>query len=206
MRPVKGTLGNAPRTLDIRSPRQEFFDFSLSKDFPWPFASNEGKRRINFRVGMINAFNHPNFRYFNTGNTPNGMGTFPTEITAEAVNGVNQPITAAEYNAWATFNGQPLSTTSAGAAILSQIRTNVNSTRQTGPTGPQTGGLPLDFFHVPLPQGFATKDPLSFDITSLQGFKLYRIRQTYDPNFGTIVGNTPNTNPRYIQFGVRVFF
>jgi hypothetical protein len=119
---------------------------------------------------------------------------------------VNQPITAAEYNAWATFNGQPLSTTSAGAAILSQIRTNVNSTRQTGPTGPQTGGLPLDFFHVPLPQGFATKDPLSFDITSLQGFKLYRIRQTYDPNFGTIVGNTPNTNPLYIQFGVRVFF
>jgi hypothetical protein len=206
MRPVKGTLGNAPRTLDIRSPRQEFFDFSLSKDFPWPFASKEGKRRINFRVDLINAFNHPNFRYNNTGNTPFGLGTFPTEITAEAVGGVNQPITAAEYNAWATFNGQPLSSTPAGAALLAQIRGNVNATRQPGPGGAQTGGLPVDFFHVPLPQGFATRDPLSFDIRNLEGFKLYRIRQTYDANFGTLTGNTPNTLPRYIQFGIRIFF
>jgi hypothetical protein len=66
---------------------RSFFDFSISKDFPWPFASAEGKRRINFRVDLINAFNHPNFRYFNTGNTPNGLGTFPTEITTEAVGG-----------------------------------------------------------------------------------------------------------------------
>ncbi len=206
MRPVKGTLGNAPRTLDIRSPRQEFFDFSISKDFPFPFAGNEGKRRINFRVDLINAFNHPSFRYNNTGNTPFGLGTFPTEITTEAVAGVNQPITAAEYNTWATFNGQPLSTTPAGAALLAQIRGNVNATRQTGPLGAQSGGLPLDFFHVPLPQGFATRDPLSFDIRTLDGFKLYRIRQTYDANFGTLTGNTPNTLPRYIQFGIRVFF
>ena len=206
MRPVKGTLGNAPRTLDIRSPRQEFFDFSISKDFPWPFASSEGKRKINFRVDLINAFNHPNFRYNNTGNTPFGLGTFPTEITAEAVGGVNQPITAAEYNAWATFNGQPQSTTPAGAALLAQIRGNVNATRQSGPQGAQTGGLPLDFFHLPLPQGFATRDPLSFDIRTLEGFKLYRIRQTYDANFGTLTGNTSNTLPRYIQFGIRVYF
>jgi hypothetical protein len=206
MRPVKGTLGNAPRTLDIRSPRQEFFDFSISKDFPFPFAGNEGKRRINFRVDLINAFNHPSFRYNNTGNTPFGLGTFPTEITTEAIAGVNQPITAAEYNTWATFNGQPLSTTPAGAANLAQIRGNVNATRQSGPQGAQTGGLPLDFFHVPLPQGFATRDPLSFDIRTLEGFKLYRIRQTYDANFGTLIGNTPNTVPRYIQFGIRVFF
>jgi hypothetical protein len=206
MRPVKGTLGNAPRTLDIRSPRQEFFDFSISKDFPFPFASAEGKRRINFRVDLINAFNHPNFRYNNTGNTPFGLGTFPTEITNEAVGGVNQPITAAEYNTWATFNGQPLSTTPAGAANLAAVRSNVNATRQTGPQGAQTGGLPLNFFHVPLPQGFATRDPLSFDIRTLEGFKLYRIRQTYDSNFGTLTGQTPNTLPRYIQFGIRVFF
>lgn len=206
MRPVKGTLGNAPRSLDIRSPRQEFFDFSISKDFRWPFASGDGKRKINFRVDLINAFNHPNFRYNNTGNTPFGLGTFPTEITNEAVGGVNQPITAAEYNAWAGLNGQPLSTTPAGAAILAQIRSTVNGTRQTGPQGAQTGGLPLDFFHVPLPQGFATKDALSFDIRTLEGFKLYRIRQTYDSNFGTLTGNTPNTLPRYIQFGIRVFF
>ena len=66
--------------------------------------------------------------------------------------------------------------------------------------------MPLDFFHVPLPQGFATRDPLTFDIRTLEGFKLYRIRQTYDTNFGTLAGNTPNTLPRYIQFGIRVFF
>ncbi len=203
MRPVKGTLGNAPRSLDIRPPRQEFFDFSLSKDFPWPFfGGKEGRRRLNFRVDLINAFNHPNFRYNNTGNTPFGLGTFPTEITNETVGGVAQPITAAEYNAWATFNNQPLSTTAAGAAQLAQIRANVNATRANG----GTGGLPLDFFHVQLPQGFATRNPLSFDITKLDQYKLYRIRQNYDTNFGTLTGGNPNTTPRYIQFGIRIFF
>ena len=206
MRPVKGTLGNAPRSMDIRSPRQEFFDFSLSKDFPMPFIGGEGKRRINFRVDLINAFNHPSFRYFNTGNVPNGLGTFPTEITTEAVAGVNQPITAGEYNTWANFNGQPLSNTTAGAAQLAAIRANVNATRQTGPQGVQSGGLPLDFFHVPLPQGFATRDALSFDIRSLEGFKLYRIRQTYDSNFGTLAGSSSVLLPRYLQFGIRVYF
>jgi hypothetical protein len=205
MRPVKGTLGNAPRSLAIRSPRQEFFDFSISKDVP---LGKDGRRRLNLRVDLINAFNHPSFRYFNTGNTPNGMGGFPTEITTEAVSGVNQPITAAEYNTWATFNGQPLSNTTAGAAILAQIRANVNATRQTGPGGPQTGGLPLDFFHVQLPQGFATRDPLTFDIRSLEGFKLYRVRQTYDTNFGTLTASSPSNSliPRYIQFGIRLYF
>jgi len=99
-----------------------------------------------------------------------------------------------------------LSTTTAGAAILAQVRANVNATRQVGPGGPQTGGLPLDFFHVQLPQGFATRDPLSFNLTSLDGFKLYRIRQTYDANFGTLTGGSANTLPRYIQFGIRLFF
>lgn len=209
MRPVKGTLGNAPRSLDIRPPRQEFFDFSFSKDFGWPFANKDGKRRINFRVDLINAFNHPNFRFNNTGNTPFGLGTFPTEITNETAGtpAVAQPITAAEYNTWATFNNQPLSTTPAGAALLAQIRANVNATRQPGVNGTaMTGGLPLDFFHVPLPQGFATRDPLSFDITNLTGYKLYRLRQTYDANFGTLTGNSPQLLPRYVQFGLRIFF
>jgi len=213
MRPVKGTLGNAPRTLDIRSPRQEFFDFSLSKDIP---LGSEGKRRLNFRVDLINAFNHPNFRYNNTGNTPFGLGTFPTEITSELFNNVPQPITIAEYNTWANTwntnnpgNTVPLQSTTAGAPInstLQGIRDNVNATRQTGSLGAQTGGLPLDFYHIQLPTGFATRDPLSFDIRNLNNYKLYRIRQTYDANFGTLVGNTPNTLPRYIQFGVRLFF
>ncbi len=196
MRPVKGQLGNAPRTLDVRPPRQEYFDFSLSKDFPWPFAGNE-RRRINFRVDLLNAFNHPNFRYLNTGNTPPGFGTFPTEITTEQVNGVPQPITAAEYNIWATANGQPLSTTGAGAAQLAAIRGNVNATRLP------SGALPLDFFHIRVPEGFATTAATSFDIRTLEGFRLYRLRQTYDANFGTL---REVQIPRYVQFGIRVFF
>jgi hypothetical protein len=203
MRPVKGTLGNAPRSLDIRPPRQEYFDISFSKDFPWPFfGGKEGKRKLNFRVDLINAFNHPNFRYANTGNTPFGLGTFPTELTTETVNGVTQPITAAEYNTWATFNGKPLASTTAGAAQLATIRSNVNATR----TSNGTGGLPGDFFHVQLPQGFATTNPLSFDISNLQGYKLYRLRQTYDTNFGTLTGTAQANSPRYVQFGIRIFF
>jgi hypothetical protein len=185
--------------LDIRPPRQEFFDFSLSKDFPWPFASNEGRRRINFRVDLINAFNHPNFRFNNTGNTPFGLGTFPVELQTEA--NVQVPITTAEYNTWATFNNQPLANTPAGAAQLAAIRANVNATRPSG-----TGPLPLDFFHVQLPEGFATRDRLTYDIRTLEGFKLYRIRGNYDANFGTLTGGRPETSPRYIQFGLRIFF
>lgn len=203
MRPVKGQLGNAPRTLDIRPPRQEYFDFSLSKDFPWPFAGNE-KRRINFRVDLLNAFNHANFRFLNTGNTPPGFGTFPTEITAEAQNGVLQPITAAEYNIWAAANGQPLQPVNAnnapvGAIIptLQTIRNNVNATRLP------SGALPLDFFHARIPEGFATTPATAFDIRTLEGFRLFRLRQTYDPNFGTL---REVQIPRYIQFGIRIFF
>jgi hypothetical protein len=210
MRPVKGQLGNAPRSLSIRPPRQEFFDFSLSKDFPWPFLGDkDGKRRINFRVDLINAFNHPNFRYNNTGNTPFGLGTFPIELTAEG--GVSQPLTIAQYNTWATFwntnnpgNTVPIQSTVAGAPInatLQGIRDTVNATRPGG-----TGNLPPAFYHVPLPTGFATKDPLSFDIRTLDGFKLYRIRLNYDANFGTLTGGRPETSPRYVQFGIRIFF
>jgi len=217
MRPVKGTLGNAPRTLNIRSPRQEYFDFSISKDLP--FFGKEGKRRINLRVDLLNAFNHANFRYNNTGNTPFGMGTFPTELTSETAGtpAVAQPITIAEYNTWANFwnslnpnNQVPLQPTVIGAPIiptLLAIRNNVNATRQTGANGPQTGGLPLDFFHIQLPQGFATTNALAFDIRTLPGYKLYRVRQTYDSNFGSLFAiQTGTGGPRYIQFGIRLFF
>ena len=44
----------------------------------------------------------------------------------------------------------------------------------------------------------ANKGGVTFDIRTSDGFKLYRIRQTYDANFGTLNGNTPNTLPRYI--------
>jgi hypothetical protein len=219
MRPVKGTLGNAARTLDIRSPRQEYFDVSISKDIAWPFFSKEGKRRVNLRVDLLNAFNHPNFRYNNTGNTPFGLGTFPTELTGETAGtpAVAQAITIADYNTWAnSWNAAhpadtvPLQSTATGAAInsvLQGIRNNINATRQTGNNGPNTGGLPLDFYHIQLPQGFATTNALSFDLRNLQGYKLYRIRQTYQESFGSLFAIQSGTGgPRYIQFGIRIFF
>jgi hypothetical protein len=175
---------------------QEYFDLSFQKDFRLPFFNKEGKRRINFRVDLLNAFNHPNFRYNQVGNTPPGFGTFPTEFTTEneTVNGVARPavITNAEYTAWATFNGITPS-----AAQLAQIRAMVNAVRLP------SNALPLDFFHVGIPEGFATTNPNSFDIRRLAGFKLYRLRQAYDTNFGTL---REVQQPRYIQFGIRIFF
>jgi hypothetical protein len=201
MRPVKGQLGNAPRTINLRAPRREYFDFSVQKDFG---LGGEGKRKLQFRMDLLNAFNHPVFQLNNLGNTPFGLGTFPTEITGENVGGILQPITAAEYNSWAAFNNQPLSTTTDGANQLTAIRAMVNAVRLPARAGVTTGGaLPNDFFHIALPQGFATKSALANDIRTLDGFKLWRIRNNYDTNFGTLF--SPN-NARYIQFGIKFIF
>ena len=186
MRPDKGSLGNAPRTLDVRAPMQQLFDFSLQKTFPMPFIGGEGKRRINFRVDFLNAFNHPTFRFVNTGNTPPGFGTFPTET----------PVTLAEYNAWATANGRPTAANTNDPAYIQVSNLTVNNRLPSG-------ALPLNFFSVRLPEGFATRTANSFDITTLEGLKLYRLRQSYDTNFGTLFAVN---NPRYIQFGIRLFF
>ena len=203
MRPIKGQLGSASRTLDIRAPFQRFTDMSVQKNFNLPKLGE--KRYLQLRVDFLNVFNHPTFRYNNTGNVPFGFGLFPTEITTESetINGVTRPsvITTAEYNAWATANGKPQSTTTEGAALLTQIRSNVNRVRLP------SNALPVDFYHVAIPQGFSSRQATSFDITTLDGFKLYRLRQTYDTNFGTLFAPQANTGgPRYIQFGLKFFF
>jgi hypothetical protein len=179
MRPEKGSLGNAPRTLDVRSPMQEYFDLSIQKTFSFPFWSNEGRRKINFRVDLINAFNHPNFRFNNTGNTPPGFGGLPNEAD----------LSQTDVNNWLAFNPGRTATLAQVNALLTASRVN--------------GALPLNFFHVPIPQGFATRNPNAFDITTLEGLRLYRLRQAYDANFGTLFAVN---NPRYIQFGIRIFF
>jgi hypothetical protein len=176
MRPPKGSLGSAPRTLDIRSPRQELFDLSFQKNFPWPFfGGDKGHRRVNFRVDLINAFNHPNFRLnsLNFTNLPN-----------EAA------LTQAQLDTWLAANP-------GRTATLTQVNALITNSRLS------TGALPLNFFSVPLPQGFVSKLPEAFDITTLDGLKLYRLRQAYDTSFGTLreVGG-----PRYVQFGIRIFF
>jgi hypothetical protein len=182
MRPVKGQLGDASRTLDIRGPMEQFFDTSFQKNFPIG-----ERRRVQLRVDLINAFNHPVFR-LNSGNAgPDFMG-LPTET----------PLTAAEYDAWvAGAPGRPARSTPAGAALLAQIQQLVISNRLP------SGALPLDYFHLRLPQGFATMNPNSFDITTLNGYKLYRLRQTYSTSFGTL---RELGLPRYVQFGVKINF
>jgi len=178
MRPVKGGLGSAPRTLDIRSPMQPYFDMSLQKNFPLPFGGE--KRKIQFRVDLINALNHPVFRFNNTGNTPPAFGGLPNEAL----------LVQADINAWLTAN--PGKT-----ATLTQVNNLIINSRLA------SGAIPLDFFHVRIPQGFATTNANAFDITTLDGLKLYRLRQAYDSNFGTLF---VVPNPRYVQFGLKIFF
>lgn len=221
MRPIKGQLGNAPRSLSIRAPFKQFLDLSIQKDFAMPFIGGEGKRKINFRVDALNVLNHPSFAWNNLGNTPFGMGSLPTEFSGnECIADPTQvlfttcptaltqqrssAISAAEYDAWATFNSKPLSNTAAGAAALGAIRTTANSFRLPARAGQTSGALPDAFFHVALPQGFGSSNSLSYDITTLQGFKLYRLRQTYDGNFGTLAPVANNN--RYLQFGIRLIF
>jgi hypothetical protein len=195
-RPIIGQLGNAARTLDIRGPMQKYFDVSFQKNFPFPIGKSEN-RRIQLRVDLLNAFNHPNFAV-SSGNlgATDFMG-LPTEFTTEG--GVLQPITTAEYNTWATANGQPPASTPAGAKQLAQIRGMVNSQRLP------SGALPLDFFHMQLPQTFFGTKFTGYDITTLQGFKLYRLRQAYGTNNG--FGQLRELGmPRYVQFGIKIYF
>jgi len=208
---------------------------SIQKDFPMPWISHEGKRRINFRVDALNIFNHPVFYWNSRGNTPFGFGTFPTEFNGNecipvgatittgsplsacsgAANQRTSAISEAENTAWATFNGRPLLTTQAGRDLLRDIRNTVDSLRLTPRPGQTSGALPDNFFSVQVPQGFATTNPLTYDITTAQGLALFRLRQVYEANFGTLtsgqVGNSfgspnPGTSPRYLQFGIRLIF
>jgi hypothetical protein len=68
-----------------------------------------------------------------------------------------------------------------------------------------SGALPLDFFRVPVPEGFATANANAFNITTVEGLKLFRLRQAFTPGFGTLAAIQPY-QPRYVQFGIRIFF
>lgn len=182
MRPAKGALGDASRTLDVRGPMQRSFDLSFQKNF----VIGE-KRRLQFRVDLINAFNHPVFRTSSGNAGPDFMG-LPDETA----------ISTGDYDAWAAFSGKPARATSAGAALFTQIQNLVINNRLA------SGALPLDFFaNVRLPQGFATTDANSFDLSTLQGFKLYRLRRAYSTSFGTL---RELGAPRYLQFGLKIYF
>lgn len=188
-RPVLGEIGNAPRTIPwARGRWNQFFNTSIQKNFKF---SESNRYRLQFRVDFLNAFNHPTF-----GNVPDNAG---------GADFMGQPSTAtlttAAYNIWATANNQPLYSTTAGAAIYNQIIANVNSYKTAG------GGLPTNFYTIPLPANFYGNAATSYNITTIQGYKLYQLRNAYsstaNANFGTLYNN--NT-PRYIQFGVKFYF
>jgi hypothetical protein len=187
MRPALGALGTAPRTFDgARGPWGQYFDASIQKDF------NLGeKRRIQFRVDLLNAFNHPVFRVY-----PNNAGGTNLFNAAPST----AVLSAGDYNTWATANSQPLAATPAGTALLAQINAMVNTSRAGGTAA---GALPLNFFNVPLPANFWGTQPAGFDITTPGGFKLFRLRQQYNTSGLTLY--QPGQS-RYIQFGIKIFF
>jgi hypothetical protein len=191
IRPPQAEFGSGPRTYgNIRSPMRKYLDLSVQKNF-YVFGKDR-KKYLQFRIDAINALNHPNFTFASIGSgtgftSGRGPGT-PNQA----------PISVAEYNAWATFNNQPLQNTPAGAAIFRQAQNHVLNNRIG------TGNLPADFYSIPVPTGF-TQIPLnSFDIRTLEGYKLYRLSQSWDKNFGTL--GLVNEQPRKIQWSVRFVF
>jgi len=192
-RPALGQFGNAPRTFDgVRGPSQQYFDGSIQKSFP---LGGEGRRKLQVRMDLLNAFNHPVFRV-----GPNN--NFTDFMSAPVATFMNSN----DYNGWAIANGQPTvtsvsSTTGVcsgpGAAVCNQIQTLVNTQRSNGV-------LPTDFFTMQLPANFNTAQPNSYDIRTLNGYKLWRLRSAYNNSFGTLFN--PGGSSRYIQFGLKVYF
>ena len=185
MRPALGQMGSAPRTLDgARGPWQNYLDVNIKKTF---WFGESGKRGLQLRMDALNIFNRPVFQVY-----PSNAGGADFMNVPSTAN-----LTTAAYNTWAAYNSQPLYTTTAGAALYNQVIAMVNAQKNAA------GVLPANFFTVPLPQGFATKNANSFDITTVNGYKLYQLRNTYVTNFGTVY---QSGSPRYIQFSLKFFF
>src|SRR5271157_4952126 len=185
-RPAVGAYGSAPRTLDgARGPWAQFFDLSVQKSFPIGET-----RRLQFRVDALNIFNHPIFRTYP--NNAGGVDFMGAPSTAT--------LTTAAYNTWAAANNQPAYSATAGTpgnTLYNGIVNMVNAQKTSA------GALPANFYTVQLPPNFYGVQPNSYDITTLQGYKYYQLRTAYATNFGTLYNS--NT-PRYIQFGVKLYF
>jgi hypothetical protein len=190
-RPAVGAYGDAPRTLDgARGPWAQFFDLSVQKSF----AIGE-KRRLQFRVDALNVLNHPIFRTYP--NNAGGVDFMGAPSTAT--------LTTAAYNTWATANNQPQYSATAGTpgyVLYNQIVNNVNSYRNSANV------LPNSFFSIPLPANFFASTANSYDITTTQGYKLYQLRNAYNASFGELYqpGSAGGGGPRYIQFGLKLYF
>ena len=193
MRPIKGELGNAPRTFDgARSPAQQFLDLSIQKNFP---LGHDGRRRLQFRVDAINALNHPVFR---TGRLEDAGEIFAAPNEANISN--------AEYDAWQAYSAatRPGRGTPEGAALLAQINGILAANRLAS-----TNTLRPDFFHIPLPAQFFTTNINQFDLTTPNGLKLYRMRQAYTSDrwgFLDVAAGRSGYTPRFIQIAIKLYF
>jgi len=199
-RPVKGELGNAPRTLDgARWPTMHLFDLSIQKN--WQLSES---KRFQLRMDAINVFNHPVFQC--------GRDSDNGEVFAAPSEAV---ISNADYDAWRNYSPstRPARSTPEGAALLTQINNMIRS-YNTNPAGQAAAMvLPKDFFVVTLPQGFHSMNVNSFDITTLDGLKLFRTKQAYTPDRWGYLGVTKGAGslispytPRFIQFALKLYF
>jgi outer membrane receptor protein involved in Fe transport len=199
-RPAKGELGNAPRTIDsARWPSFYLLDMSVQKN--WQFG--EG-RRLQLRVDAINLFNHPFFQF--------GRDSDAGEIFAAPSEGT---LTNAEYDSWVNFapTTRPARSTPAGAALLAQINTMIRG-YNTNPAGQAAAMvLPKNFYVVQLPQGFHSMSANSFDITNVDGLKLFRMRNVYTPDRFGFLGVTRGAGsliapytPRFLQVAIKIYF
>jgi hypothetical protein len=197
-RPPYGELGSTPRTLDaMRGPMQQTFDISVQKTWS---VGESGKRRIQFRMDMINAFNHPTFRLpINSGGGTdvfNATGGYPNFTVTKAN-------VTSYYTTWQASNHAAAGPSSAqGQANINNLYNSIAALENA------SGVLPANFYSVSVPQGFALQNASSYNLLdpSLNGFKLNQLRTGYSSGFGTLGYSTAWISPRYIQLGLRIFF
>ena len=188
MRPPKGTLGNAPRTLDnARWPAQEFFDLSIQKNFlARRMVSADSSCAWTRSTCSITRSSRPAVTRDN-----GEIFTLPAEGL----------LSTAQYNAWADFNGKPRAGTTEGDRLKALSDQIIVAGRL-----PNSQVLQADFFSIPVPEGFHSTDANAFDITTETGLKHYRLKQAYTPDrWGYLGARSPYT-PRFIQIALKIYF
>ena len=199
-RPEKGELGNAPRTIDgARWPTMHLFDLSIQKNW----RVGEGKR-FQLRMDAINVFNHPFFQF--------GRDSDNGEIFAAPSEAI---LSNSDYDNWVNYSPstRPKRSTAEGAALLTQINNMIRS-YNTNPAGQSAAMvLPKDFFVTTVPEGFHSINLNSFDITTVEGLKLFRLKQAYTPDRWGYLGVTRGAGalispytPRFLQFALKLYF